>query len=554
MYKNKERFLKFVQDILLPLLIFIFITFIIHPTLFTGFSTMIERHDGRLLAWTMSWNSHKLLTNPSEVFDANIFYPNENTLTYSEHLLGSSYLYMPAYIIFNRNPAAVFNFVMILSYVLNAFFAYWLCKYLTRNKLAGLIGGIVFGYCSYRILNLGHLQNMIIFYIPLMTFFLFKYFEEKRSRYLILVGLMLLLQSLTSWYHMIFIFMLFALLLTYFFWIRKVDKKDIVKIIFIHIPVMLIILPFALPYIKFNSDSGSAYTINDVKAFSSDIGGYLFPSPNTLLNKILDNVRITKTSWAENFNYIGILPFILSLIAILKINISKEGINIAFKKSRIKYFLIGIIFVLFSFGPFLRVDDVTTKIPMPYYIIYHLLPQIRFMRAVARFATVAYLMLGILSAFGFLDLVKNKQKRITYFLFLIFCAVILIDYYPFSRVEKYVDVSKTPEIYTHIRNNDSVKAIVEMPIDVNTSIATGSVYYAGIHFKPMLNGYSGYEPETYGQYKKVLTNDLNGEGYRLLKEIGITHLVNLPTSSIIPDNKFFKKIFEKEGYVLYEVI
>ena len=44
----------------------------------------IDTNDGRWSIWVVSWVAHALTTDPRAIFDANIFYPHENALAFSE--------------------------------------------------------------------------------------------------------------------------------------------------------------------------------------------------------------------------------------------------------------------------------------------------------------------------------------------------------------------------------------------------------------------------------------------------------------------------------------
>ena len=58
----------------------------------------LSRHDNGdalLNEWTVAWVQHQLPRDPLHLFDANIFYPERNTLAFSEHLFVQSMLGLP---------------------------------------------------------------------------------------------------------------------------------------------------------------------------------------------------------------------------------------------------------------------------------------------------------------------------------------------------------------------------------------------------------------------------------------------------------------------------
>ena len=273
---------------LLTLVAFICITYFYFPSFFSGFFTKVETNDGRLVAYFLSWDIHKLLTDPLHIFQASIFFPNKNTLVYSEHFIGTSILGMPVWLLTGGNPAATFNFLMITAFTLNAWFSFLLIRKLIPRDAIAFLGAFMNGYCSYRLLNFAHLQNAVVFYIPLCLLFFYYYLDSKKGKYLIGIFFCLLMQSMSSWYHMIFIFLMFSLFVAYYFFFeKKLSIADLKKITGVYLLVFLIFVPFALPYLRFNKEVNSAFSMSDI--FSSDLGGYLIPSPYTFGSEFFNN-------------------------------------------------------------------------------------------------------------------------------------------------------------------------------------------------------------------------------------------------------------------------
>ena len=77
----------------------------------------VDNFDGDFGIWNVSWVARTLIVDPAHVLDANIFYPHQRTLVYSETNLGAGALAIPAYWA-TRNPYFTFNFAFILSMVL----------------------------------------------------------------------------------------------------------------------------------------------------------------------------------------------------------------------------------------------------------------------------------------------------------------------------------------------------------------------------------------------------------------------------------------------------
>jgi hypothetical protein len=533
------------------LLAFTFITFFYFPSLFLKFSTLIETNDGRLVAWIISWDIHKILTDPLNIFQANTFFPNQNTLAYTEHFIGTSFLGMPVWLYSGGNPSATFNFIMISGYVLNAYFTFLLIRKLVKDNGVAFLGAFINGFCSYRLWNIGHLQDIIVFYIPLCLLFFYQFLDIKKTKYLIGIGVCLLLQSLSSWYHMIFIFLLlFIVVLYYYFKERKLSNQDLIKLSGTLITVFILIIPFAFPYFKQNKENHTAFLISDV--ISGDLGGYLMASPNTFLNNISANYwGISKTRWLENFNYIGYVSLFLSLFCFHKL--LRNGSNFKFRSEAILFLIVASVFFIFSLGPYLIFNDRITSIKLPYYYIFQIFSPIRFLRVTARYSTVVFLMTSILASYGLITFIKAiDRKSYRLIIYTLLFILVAVEFTPMERFDRFSDMSKIPEVYLKIKKDPNVKALIELPINVEPFNTTKYIYYAGIHFKPIVNGYSGYEPPSYTFYKNSF-DTINEFTSSLLVSIGVTHILCNPDYKKPMNSNFVSLVMKKDGYQLYEI-
>ncbi|HXV98910.1 MAG TPA: hypothetical protein VEC93_10860, partial [Anaerolineae bacterium] len=109
------------------LVIYILLTLILtHPLIF-NLTTAVPNDigDPLLNTWILAWNSHALLTDPLNLFNANIFYPLPNTLAYSEHLFSSALLALPLQLI-SAEPIAAYNISLLITFPLAAFGMYLL--------------------------------------------------------------------------------------------------------------------------------------------------------------------------------------------------------------------------------------------------------------------------------------------------------------------------------------------------------------------------------------------------------------------------------------------
>ena len=92
-----------------------------------------DKQDGLLNVWIIAWVGHALITDPFNLFNANIFYPYPNTLAFSETLLPQGLFALPFNLAFD-NTVLGYNLVLLASFFLAAYAMYLFVFDLTRSR------------------------------------------------------------------------------------------------------------------------------------------------------------------------------------------------------------------------------------------------------------------------------------------------------------------------------------------------------------------------------------------------------------------------------------
>src|SRR5262249_27603088 len=111
-------------------------------SLHAGSRVVSRGTDTDLMVWTIGWDVHAFVTHPLKIFDANIFYPNHNTLAYSENLIGSALLVAPIVWI-SHNPVLAMNVVVLLAAVLCGVGGYVLGRKVGLSEPASVLCGLI---------------------------------------------------------------------------------------------------------------------------------------------------------------------------------------------------------------------------------------------------------------------------------------------------------------------------------------------------------------------------------------------------------------------------
>ena len=227
--------------------------------------------DGLFTSWTIGWDIHSILHDPLNLFNANIFYPHKNTLAYSEILLPPALLGLPVYLL-TGSLLFTHNTLILFSFILSAWGAYLLARHYTKNHYASFIAGLIYGFATYKFANLGHFQNLVTFWIPFSVLYLQKYLDTFKRKYLIISALFFIAQMLSRWNNGTFLafFLVFVLAVNYRpIWenFKKIARDSIIPAIL----TIVLILPFAAPYIKINLENNFKYSLEESRQSSADL-------------------------------------------------------------------------------------------------------------------------------------------------------------------------------------------------------------------------------------------------------------------------------------------
>ncbi len=170
--------------------------------------------DTKLYLWTLEWDAHAFLHQPLSIFDANIYYPEPDTLAYSENLIGSAIFAAPV-LWLTGNPVLALNLVTLLSCVLCAIGAWLLARRVGVGPAGALLCGLIFGFSPPRFLRIEQLHLAAIQWLPFCLAFLHAYLDEGRVRDLRLAAACFTLQALSSGHGTVFLVMAVVGLLGY---------------------------------------------------------------------------------------------------------------------------------------------------------------------------------------------------------------------------------------------------------------------------------------------------------------------------------------------------
>jgi hypothetical protein len=494
--------------------------------------------DPVLVAWILAWGSHALTNDPWGLFNANIFYPVQNTLALSEHMIAVVPFFGLPYLI-TGNPILAYNIVFLLSFIFCGISMYLLVYHWAENFWAALLSGCLFAFAPIRFAEISHLQLNSFYWTPLVFLFLDRFANHKRWIDLICFAMFYWLQVLCSVYLAWFITIALGIYILY--WTLYIDRSLVSRAMVTRytafiVSSLVILLPFHVPYYKIKQHWEFLTLLQDRVYWSADILLHYFSPPHLFNDVYLSLVRYLSPAIAYPRNGILLFPGFISAMLVSAALLPVATLTLSRRELQLKK-LFGLILIssfLLSLGPYLLVLGVNTGIPLPYQLFYYLAPGFQAMRVPARFAIMAGLAACVLAGLGFLkvcDVLRRrwrvKKPRVLSFegrlaLLLIGMFIAELGFKPLPLVSM-PTADQVPEVYRWLATGELGGPILELPHNQRETLKY--MYFSTYHWLPLVNGASGYAPSAYTQLSAEIAALPSPQAVELLRAIGVKGLI-----------------------------
>jgi hypothetical protein len=477
--------------------------------------------DGHWSLWCVTWVAHAIAEDPKDLYNANIFYPHENTLAYSEANIVPGLLGVPAYLI-TKSPYATHNSVVLMGFIFSFLTAYALAHYLTRNTAASILCGIAFAYCPFIFARTAHIQLLMTFGIPWAMHFMHRLIDRPTWLNAISLGLILVIQALACAYYGIFAGLTVGLGVLYYAYTRSLWKSRAYwGFVFMAAAISVAIVgPFFLPYITVQQELGFTRTIAEANMFSADFGAWLASSAHAhrwMLGILEDWGR-----WNEVL-FPGFLTTILGLAGIwIGLRARPRGDAIASaaeveaasrtRETTVFYTIVLAIAFWTSFGP-----------PAGLYtMLYHTIPVFSFLRAPARVGIVVTMALGVMMAIAVSELLRRMTARSSPRLALAAGAALSVLLAAELAIAP-LKLNDAPPVHEAYRKLATLPrgVVAEFPFYYERPDFPRHARYmltSTYHWQPMVNGYSDHIPGDFRRIVRPVSSFPSREAFRILRE------------------------------------
>jgi hypothetical protein len=465
----------------------------------------VDSGDGRHGVWNVAWVAHALTTDPTTLFDANIFHPHRDTLAYSEANIVAGLVAAPVWWA-TKNPYASYNTVVLLAFAGAALSAFLLVRVLGGSRLGATIAGLVYGFSPYMFAHLPHIQLLMTFG-PALSLAAMHHFTKAPSfgRGLVL-GLALAVTGLACAYYGIFAGMSVGVgllwdLVAHRRWREMRFWAGVGTAVFV---VLVVVGPFLVPYLSVR-DAGFERSLNEARQHSTN--AWTFLASAMLVHRwMLPHLG----QWSEVL-FPGFLTIVLAGVALAGAAKSATGMA---RQTVALYATIGGLALWASFGPAGGL----------YSWLYNVVPAFSFLRAPVRFGILVLLVLTVLAGLAVTWLERTRAKS-----WPLWAAGLISIALVESLIGPLQLTPAPPLTAAHQRLAVMPRAAVaEFPFFAGSFDRHRHTEYmlaSTFHWQPLINGYSDHMPADFFEALPALQTFPSEQAWEVLRSRQVRWIV-----------------------------
>jgi len=451
--------------------------------------------------WILAWDAHQLATDPLHLFDANIFYPERDTLAYSDHLLVQAIIGLPL-LWSGASPVLAYNLLLIAGLALTGWTTSLVVGRWTGNRLSGILSGSLIAFNALTLARFPEIQDQHLEFFPLALWALDRLLTTPRIRHAVQLAGWFVLQALTCGYLLVFTSLSFvaAVVVRPADWIGPRFRRVAGLLLLSAGVAALVLTPFLLPYLRVSREQGFARSLAEVSLYSARLTDYLATGG-----------RFHFSVWSHRFyDRDPLFPGVIA--ASLVITALVGGVAWRDRRARMAV-AFGIVGLALSFGP---------GFPL-YGLVYRAFPIMASIRGAARFGQLFLVAIAVLAGFG-LALLQRRLNRHA-----VAIGVVLV-------VGAHLEALRAPiqyrafeglsPVFDSLRTSDrALVACFPFPQPREVFRNVDCMLASTRFWKPLVNGYSSFTPERYIRHAAALDAFPEGTTLQYLRQLGVTHLI-----------------------------
>ncbi len=451
--------------------------------------------------WRLRWVAYALVAAPASLFDGNIFHPEPRSLAFSDAMIVEGVVAAPL-LWAGVPPVLVHNLLLLGAIVASALGICVLVDRLTSNRAAAIFSGLVFAFPPYRFEHYMHLELQWTVWMPWAFWALHRTLESGRWTHGLQTGLFVALQMLSSVYYGVFLAT--VLPVAGGLMLLAMRGRQLLcaarSLVLGGVVALTLCTVYALPYLAASERVGRR-SPEEIARFSARPYEYLIATPD---NRIYGGLFLSRS---ERRLSPGVLAPLLAVV----------GLVLRPPTRRTVAYLVALVL---SFEMSLGVRGYTFS------FLYEHVPVFSGLRAPARLGIFVIMFLAILAGYGVAALHEAVPAAARRALSVLLPCVLLLEYCVFPlRLVAYDN--SPPQVYVFVaRLPPGVVAEFPMPrLEALPGPDPRYTYMSTFHWKPIVNGYSGYYPPTYVHRLREVQGFPDEDSLYALRRSGVKYVV-----------------------------
>ena len=461
--------------------------------------------------WRIGWVNHQLITDPRHLFDANIFYPERLTLTLSDPIILPSLTGAPLLAI-GLHPVVVYNLLLVSAFWFSGIAVYLLVERLTASPRAAFVAGVIYACCGYRFDHYSHLELQMTQWMPLGLLALHLLvsgaqgagirapgpgMRSSRWLYAFAFAASLVAQLYSSMYYGVF-FVVYAaaigagLLIVYRPSLRPLALPLLVSAAL----ASMAALPLARAFSAAEPIKGER-SLDEVQHYSAVPDDYLRVNRYSILWR-----NVLHRPAPERTMFPGAAPLTLAIAGMVP--------------------PFGAVPLVYTAGLLLSYDGSLGLNGVSYPLFYRFLSPFRGLRSPARFGALVALTLAVLAGFGAKRVLAWRRSRLYQrAAFAALIAFAMVDAWPALALQPVWN--EPPSVYEVLKYTPNV-VIAETPLLEDETANIPFMYFSLWHWMRMVNGYSGFIPNSYAEFRKQMVFFPDATSIAALRSRGVKYV------------------------------
>jgi hypothetical protein len=469
--------------------------------------------DARVSVWNVAWVAHALLTDPGDLFDANIFHPHRNTLAFSEANLAAGLIGLPAWWL-TRNPETTHNVVVLFTFAASVVTMWLFACRLTGDGWAAATSAVLFAFCPFLFSHTAHIQLLMAAGLPLSLLMIHRVADAPSPSAGVALGVALAAQALGCAYYGIFAGFMVGYVTLFLAWSRRLwrSPRYLTAIVIGAVVSIALVAPAFVHYLRLQSETGFERSLDDAAPYSAYVRSYLASAAhahNWLLPIIKD--------WNHEVLFPGFLAIALSVVglgSVLGSAAAGPGATperLRERETMLLYGSLGLLAFWASLGPRAGL----------YAVLFKTVPVFSLLRAPGRTGIIVVLVLALFAGFG----VRALRRRTSRAAAIGCCAAVLLELngIPIDWREAR-PISPVYDLLAGMPRG----AVAEFPFyerRIDFHIHTIYMVNSTRHWQPLLNGYSDYIPPDFRELAVVMASFPSHESFEAMKQRRTRYIV-----------------------------